>query len=156
MMKSRCIIVLAAVALVMSAAVPALAAECIDCHTDRTSEYFGTAHVGLASYVPFDLETCGGCHPDQYETYIYGDDWKTKYGGSPGPDVEHAPGTVNHLPNGDPDLWNKLLDFGNYNDIIDGYGFTREYNEERSHNVMIQDHHDVTRGKKDTQGNVRS
>jgi formate-dependent nitrite reductase cytochrome c552 subunit len=96
--------------------------------------------------VHFDLEVCGSteCHPDQYGTYTYGDDWKTTYGGSPGP---HA---VNPLPNGDPELWNKLNDFANYNDIIDGYGFTREYNEERSHNVMIQDHYDITRGKKDT------
>jgi formate-dependent nitrite reductase cytochrome c552 subunit len=94
--------------------------------------------------VHFDLEVCTPCHQDQYGTYIYGDDWKTRYGGSPGP---HA---VNPLPNGDADLWNKLLDFANYNDIIDGYGFTREYNEERSHNVMIKDHHDITRGKKET------
>jgi hypothetical protein len=93
--------------------------------------------MGSKTTVHFDLEVCAGCHPDQYQTYIYGDDWKTKYGGSPGP---HA---VNPLPNGDPNLWNKLKDFANYNDIIDGYGFTREYNEERSHNVMIQDHHDI-------------
>jgi formate-dependent nitrite reductase cytochrome c552 subunit len=47
-------------------------------------------------------------------------------------------------------VWNKLNDFSHYNDIIDGYGFTREYNEERSHNVMLQDHYDITRGKKET------
>jgi len=114
-----------------------------------------TCHEGAANHkgdmsqkttVHFDLEVCGStdCHPDQYGTYTYGDDWKTTYGGSPGPDA------VNPLPNGDPELWNKLNDFANYNDIIDGYGFTREYNEERSHNVMIQDHYDITRGKKDT------
>ena len=112
-----------------------------------------TCHEGAANHkgdmsqkttVHFDLEVCAGCHPDQYGTYTYGDDWRTKYGGSPGPDA------VNPLPNGNPELWNKLNDFANYNDIIDGYGFTREYNEERSHNVMIQDHYDITRGKKDT------
>lgn len=112
-----------------------------------------TCHEGAANHkgdmsnkttVHFDLEVCGGCHPDQFGTYTYGDDWKTQFGGSPGPDA------VMPLPNGYPGLWDKLDDFGNYNDIIDGYGFTREYNEERSHNVMIKDHHDVTRGKKDT------
>jgi formate-dependent nitrite reductase cytochrome c552 subunit len=114
-----------------------------------------TCHEGAANHkgemrtkttVHFDLEVCGSadCHPDQYGTYTYGDDWKTKYGGSPGPDA------VNPLLNGDPELWDKLNDFAYYNDIIDGYGFTKEYNEERSHNVMIQDHYDVSRGKKDT------
>jgi formate-dependent nitrite reductase cytochrome c552 subunit len=140
----------------------ALNEECAECHQERVNSVAASSHAGLAceschegavahgsgmgskTTVHFDLEVCAGCHPDQYQTYIYGDDWKTKYGGSPGP---HA---VNPLPNGDPNLWNKLKDFANYNDIIDGYGFTREYNEERSHNVMIQDHHDIARGKKDT------
>jgi formate-dependent nitrite reductase cytochrome c552 subunit len=164
MMMKRCIIVLAAVALVMSVAGPAQALneECAECHDERVNDLGVSSHSGLVcetchegaaahgggmgtkTTVHFDLEVCSGCHPDQYGTYIYGDDWKTKYGGSPGP---HA---VNPLPNGDPVLWDKLLDFANYNDIIDGYGFTREYNEERSHNVMIKDHHDVLRGKKDT------
>jgi formate-dependent nitrite reductase cytochrome c552 subunit len=115
--------------------------DCVTCHEGAANH---GGNMSNKTTVHFDLEVCSGCHPDQYGTYIYGDDWKTKYGGSPGPDA------VNHLPNGDTALWNKLNDFANYNDIIDGYGFTREYNEERSHNVMIQDHHDISRGKKDT------
>lgn len=148
--------------LVFGTAAQALNEECATCHTERVTNLEASSHGGLTcetchegaanhggdmtrkTTVHFDLEVCAGCHPDQYGTYIYGDDWKTAYGGSPGP---HA---VNPLPGGDPLLWNKLNDFGHYNDIIDGYGFTREYNEERSHNVMMQDHYDVTRGKKDT------
>jgi formate-dependent nitrite reductase cytochrome c552 subunit len=140
----------------------ALNEECAECHATRVADLAASSHsalvcetchegavahgngMGTKTTVHFDLEVCAGCHPDQYGTYTYGDDWKTKYGGSPGPDA------VNPLPNGDPALWSKLLDFINYNDIIDGYGFTKEYNEERSHNVMIKDHHDVKRGKKET------
>ncbi|HWR72223.1 MAG TPA: ammonia-forming cytochrome c nitrite reductase subunit c552 [Nitrospirota bacterium] len=127
----------------------ALNEECAPCHQQRVIDLAASSHKtlicescheGAANHggnmsakttVHFDLEVCGGCHPDQYGTYIYGDGYKTKYGGS-------------------PELYSKLNDFNHYNDIIDGYGFTKEYNEERSHNVMLQDHFDVTRGKYDT------
>lgn len=133
----------------MRAPAHAQAQVCTNCHGQRVAEIAGSSHAGLAcetchegatahasnvSLAPsvhFDLELCGQCHTAQYGTYIYGDNWKTKYGGS-------------------PFRWNKLNDFTHYNDVIDGYGFTREYNEERSHGVMLQDHHDVTRGKYDT------
>jgi formate-dependent nitrite reductase cytochrome c552 subunit len=128
----------------------ALNEECAECHGQRVGDIAASSHnalaceschEGAASHVAdpdavnptvhFDLEVCSSCHAGQYGTYVYGDDWKTIYGGS-------------------PLLWNKLNDFSHYNDIIDGYGFTREYNEERSHNVMLQDHYDITRGKKET------
>lgn len=128
----------------------ALNEECAGCHDQRVGDVGASSHATLhceschedapahaaspATALPavhFDLEVCGGCHPGQFGTYTYGDDSKTTYGGS-------------------PLGWSKLNDFAHYNDIVDGYGFTREYNEERSHNVMLQDHHDVTRGKKET------
>lgn len=123
--------------------------DCSPCHTQRVADLAASSHAALAcegchegaaihagepSLAPavrFDLELCGGCHPDQFGTYVYGDDAQTLYGGS-------------------PQGFSKLNAFVHYNDIIDGYGFTREYNEERSHNVMLQDHYDVTRGKYDT------
>jgi formate-dependent nitrite reductase cytochrome c552 subunit len=123
--------------------------ECAPCHGQRVADLAASAHATLACEgchegaaahrsdpssavsVHFDLELCGGCHANQFATYVYGDDFQTRYGGS-------------------PQGWSKLNDFVHYNDIIDGYGFTREYNEERSHNVMLQDHHDVSRGKYDT------
>ena len=162
--RTKILSVLTAVVITLLFANPvwALNEECAECHRERVNDVAASSHGTLAceschegaanhggnmsakTTVHFDLEVCGSCHPDQYGTYIYGDDWKTKYGGSPGP---HA---VMPLPNGDSELWSKLNDFANYNDIIDGYGFTREYNEERSHNVMLQDHHDVTRGKYET------
>jgi formate-dependent nitrite reductase cytochrome c552 subunit len=133
----------------MSTTVQAQNQACAGCHGQKVTDLAGsshgalnceTCHEGAALHaidgtgkvaVHFDLELCGGCHRDQYATYIYSDDWRTKYGGSP---FQRS----------------KLNDFAHYNDIIDGYGFTREYNEERSHGVMLQDHHDVTRGKYET------
>lgn len=118
------------------------------CHTERVSYMnasdhgqiaCGTCHANADLHVAdptkqikpevrFDLEACAGCHPDQYGTYTYGDSYKTKYGGS-------------------PTAWPKTKDFTFYNSIIDGHGFVREYNEERSHNVMLKDHYDIARGK---------
>jgi nitrite reductase (cytochrome c-552) len=150
-MKSTCRfgIILGMLILSMTSIATAQNQECAACHGQRVTDLAAsshtalpceTCHEGAAEHaadvsrkpsVHFDLEVCAGCHPGQYGTYIYGDDWKTTYGGS-------------------PDRWSKLNDFAHYNDIIDGYGFTREYNEERSHNVILQDHHDVTRGKYET------
>jgi formate-dependent nitrite reductase cytochrome c552 subunit len=142
-------ITLLALLLGSTTAALALNDECAACHGARVASVAASSHGSLACQschesaashrndpasspkVHFDLEVCGACHADQFATYVYGDSWKTLYGGS-------------------PQGWSKLEDFPHYNDIIDGYGFTTEYNEERSHNVMLQDHHDVTRGKKET------
>jgi hypothetical protein len=77
----------------------ALNEECAECHTQRVSDLAASSHSGLVcenchegaanhggnmaakTTVHFDLEVCAGCHPNQYGTYIYGDDYKTKYGG---------------------------------------------------------------------------
>ncbi|HET9482194.1 MAG TPA: ammonia-forming cytochrome c nitrite reductase subunit c552 [Candidatus Polarisedimenticolia bacterium] len=150
-MKSKFFLGTILLILLLSAAAPARAQNqaCSGCHAQKVAEVAASSHGGLPCQtchegaldhavditrkprVHFDLEVCAACHPDEYGTYIYGDNWKTTYGGS-------------------PNLWSKLNDFAYYNDIIDGYGFTREYNEERSHNVMLQDHHDITRGKYET------
>jgi formate-dependent nitrite reductase cytochrome c552 subunit len=148
--KKLCIALVFVLLLIgLSSTVCAQNQACAGCHAGKVADLAGSSHASLscetchegaaahaadgaaAVKVHFDLELCGGCHTDQYRTYVYSDDWKTKYGGS-------------------PDHWSKLNDFSHYNDIIDGYGFTREYNEERSHGVMLKDHHDVTRGKYET------
>ena len=138
-----------ALVLLCTNAVRAQNGACTGCHAQRVADIAASSHAGLSCEtchegaalhagdnslkptVHFDLELCGGCHLDQYRTYIHSDDWKTRFGGS-------------------PPQWSKLNDFVHYNDIIDGYGFTREYNEERSHGVMLQDHFDVSRGKYET------
>lgn len=99
---------------------------CLACHPDAKDHPAGYAMPSAAEY--FQMEVCGTCHPDQYGTYTYDDGAATKYGGS-----------SQGLP--------KYEAFPDYNTIIDGHGFVREYNEERSHKNMLQDHADIKRGK---------
>lgn len=100
--------------------------SCVACHPDA-QDHPAAYHMLSASQY-FQMEICGTCHPDQYGTYTYDDGTATKYGGSP-----------ERLPKYDA--------FPSYNTIIDGHGFVREYNEERTHKYMLQDHADIKRGK---------
>lgn len=99
---------------------------CLACHPDAKDHPADYAMPAAAQY--FQMEVCGTCHPDQYGTYTYDDGAATKYGGS-------AEGLPKHEA------------FAHYNTIIDGHGFVREYNEERSHKNMLQDHAEIKRGK---------
>ena len=135
--------------LFLAASAFAAGEACVKCHATQVSNISASAHSSLeceschegaaehaadsskAVGVRFDLELCGDCHRDQYTTYTYGDDIKTRFGGSP---LKNA----------------KTNTFPHYNDLIDGHGFTKEYNDRRSHNVMLIDHFDIKRGKFDT------
>ncbi|MHB1343648.1 MAG: ammonia-forming cytochrome c nitrite reductase subunit c552 [Thermoleophilia bacterium] len=99
---------------------------CLACHPDAKDHPADYVMPSAAEY--FQMEVCGTCHPDQYGTYTYDDGAATKYGGS----AEAVP---------------KYEAFADYNTIIDGHGFVREYNEERSHKNMLQDHAEIRRGK---------
>ncbi len=101
--------------------------SCLACHPDaRDHPATGYKMPSASNY--FQMEICGTCHPDQYGTYTYEDGSSTKYGGS-----------RYKVP--------KYVPFPKYDTIIDGHGFVREYNEERSHPNMLQDHADIKRGK---------
>ena len=100
--------------------------SCLACHPDAADHQPGYSMPSASNY--FQMEICGACHPDQFNTYTYDDGTATKYGGSP-----------EKLP--------KYTTFPFYNTIIDGHGFVREYNEERSHANMTKDHADIKRGK---------
>lgn len=101
--------------------------SCLACHPDAKDHPVTGYKMPSASQY-FQMEVCGACHPDQYATYTYDDGTSTKYGGS-----------SYKVP--------KYEAFPKYNTIIDGHGFVREYNEERSHKKMLQDHVDIKRGK---------
>jgi nitrite reductase (cytochrome c-552) len=141
-------------ALIVSFSAPAVALNegCASCHQGKVSSIATSLHATLACEtchdgaaghasntaikpaVHFDLQLCGSCHPDQYTTYIKDVPMKTLFGGSVNP----------------PTDWAKTKDFPYYNTIIDGYGFVKEYNEERAHAYMLKDHQEVTRFKYDT------
>jgi len=101
--------------------------SCLACHPDAKDHPMTGYKMPSASQY-FQMEMCGACHADQYATYTYDDGTSTKYGGS-----------RYKVP--------KYAAFSKYNTIIDGHGFVREYNEERSHKNMLQDHADIKRGK---------
>lgn len=82
--------------------------------------------------VDFRAESCGACHRFQFETYFMSEAGTAGlFGGTPA----------------DPRAHPKTKDFALYNKIIAGHGFTKEYNEERSHKFILRDHIDVKRPK---------
>lgn len=107
--------------------------SCENCHEGGRKHAAGGYNAPMP-VVRFDLAFCGSCHKDQYQTYLQDFPVKTKYGGGTNP----------------PEEWAKTRDFPDYNTIIDGYGFVKEYNEERAHAYMLDDHRNITRFKYDT------
>lgn len=130
--------------------------ECVKCHSGFVKKLSHSAHkeIGcpachdnaaehlknrkILPKVNFSAELCGNCHQNQYKTYFYDDQNKNKlgrYGGSPKDPKEPR--------------WAKTAQFPLYNKLIAGHGFTKEYNEDRAHKFMLEDHYKVTRGKYD-------
>jgi nitrite reductase (cytochrome c-552) len=127
--------------------------QCADCHSEVAEVLKQHAHAGLACsqchpnalehqnaddptavvpVVDFRSETCGSCHKFQYETYFTSEPGTAgEFGGTPADPKEHP----------------KSKDFPLYNKIIAGHGFTKEYNEDRSHRYILRDHIDIKRGK---------
>jgi nitrite reductase (cytochrome c-552) len=126
---------------------------CRDCHRAIADSYAHSAHSGLACSqchqgalehqdaddpakvlptVEFSAELCGSCHRFQYETYFMSEPGTAGlYGGTPADPKEHP----------------KTKDFPLYNKIVAGHGFTKEYNEDRSHKFILRDHIDIKRPK---------
>jgi uncharacterized CHY-type Zn-finger protein len=100
---------------------------CLGCHPDAKDHPLTGYTMPSASQF-FQMEMCGACHADQYATYTCDDGSSTKYCGS-----------RYKVP--------KYEAFSKYNTIIDGHGFVREYNEERSYKNMLRDYTDIKRGK---------
>lgn len=127
--------------------------ECRDCHRTIHNEFSSGVHSGLTCsqchpkavehqnaddpakvlpIVDFSAELCGSCHRFQYETYFLSEPGVAGlYGGTPSDPKDHP----------------KTKDFPLYNKIIAGHGFTKEYNEDRSHKFMLRDHIEIKRPK---------
>ncbi len=89
--------------------------DCAQCHTPGNHT---TDPVNVKPTTNFNLELCGGCHPDQYQSFFTAN-LKSKAR------VEKA------VPTGRAPSLDKLLA---------PHGFTKEHNEPRSHAFMLLDH----------------
>ncbi len=106
--------------------------SCSLCHSRAAQHRQAEDPSGLLPAVNFRAENCGVCHGFQYETYFMNElGTAGLFGGTPA----------------DPRAHPKTMDFPLYNKIVAGHGFTKEYNEDRSHKFMLRDHIQIQRGK---------
>lgn len=127
--------------------VQTIAGQCSRCHSGIVEKYLAGSHKSLQNAcltchengqehmaspidqrakVNFALSACASCHRDQYDTYLYDDASKAgHFGGS--------------IPT------SKYEEFPHYTYLMGGHGFTRQYNEERSHGYILKDHIETLR-----------
>jgi nitrite reductase (cytochrome c-552) len=105
---------------------------CSQCHQGALEHQDADDPAKVLPTVDFSAELCGSCHRFQYETYFMSEPGTAGlYGGTPADPTEHP----------------KTKDFPLYNKIVAGHGFTKEYNEDRSHKFILRDHIDIKRPK---------
>ncbi len=102
----------------------ALGDQCLVCHEN------GMAHLSAPMETParvhFAVASCAGCHADQADTYLHDDASKPgRHGGS----ISTS----------------KYLEWPHYQYLLGGHGFTLQYNEERAHAYMLEDHIETRR-----------
>lgn len=115
------------------AAGPHTDAPCTACH-QGTGEGHAKDPKGVVAITDWRIDSCRGCHAEEADTYLYDDNAQAgPFGGStripPQPKVDTFP---------------------EYNTIVAGSAFAKDYNEEGAHSVMLEDHFATTRGKFDT------
>jgi formate-dependent nitrite reductase cytochrome c552 subunit len=106
---------------------------CSACHEGAGEEHAADPEAVLAG-IDWRIDACSGCHEGEAVTYLYDDNAKAgPFGGSVREPAQPKTGT-----------------FPEYNTIVAGHGFTKEYNEEGAHAFMLEDHYEITRGKFET------
>ncbi len=100
--------------------------NCAQCHPKAAAHAAAhTAKKVLAAETDYRWESCGFCHINQYTTMKMDDPVKIgPFGGTPR-EMDHAP---------------KVDEYPLINKIIAGHGFTAEYNEDRSHKLLMKVH----------------
>lgn len=106
---------------------------CSACHPGS-----GSAHAkspkGAIAGTDWRVDSCKPCHTDEVTTYLYDDNAQAgPFGGS----ITNPPQP-------------KSAVFPGYNTIIAGHPFTKDYNEEGAHSIMLEEHFKTLRGKFDT------
>ncbi|MBW6468563.1 MAG: ammonia-forming cytochrome c nitrite reductase subunit c552 [Coriobacteriia bacterium] len=111
---------------------PHTAIGCSDCHEGAADHAADPEGVSVA--IDWRIDSCARCHETIAATYLYDDNVKVgPFGGSQREPAIH-----------------KSDEFPEYNTIIAGHGFTREYAEEGAHRYMLEDHYETLRGKFET------
>ncbi|MFU8890783.1 MAG: ammonia-forming cytochrome c nitrite reductase subunit c552 [Anaerosomatales bacterium] len=111
---------------------PHAAIGCADCHAGAAEHAADPEGVSVA--IDWRIDSCARCHETIAATYLYDDNVKVgPFGGSQREPAIH-----------------KSDEFPEYNTIIAGHGFTREYAEEGAHRYMLEDHYETLRGKFET------
>jgi formate-dependent nitrite reductase cytochrome c552 subunit len=125
-----------------------------DCHPDQVGSQDAGTHSGLAcdachrgtgtkhaqnpkaeiALTDWTIDSCAGCHEGEADTYLYDDNAKVgPFGGS-----QRVPAQP------------KTDTFPQYNTVVAGHAFSRDYNEEGAHKYMLEDHYETLRGKFET------
>lgn len=111
---------------------PHAAIGCSDCHEGAADHAVDPEGVSVA--IDWRIDSCARCHGTVAATYLYDDNVKIgPFGGSQREPAIH-----------------KSDEFPEYNTVIAGHGFTREYAEEGAHRYMLEDHYETLRGKFET------
>jgi formate-dependent nitrite reductase cytochrome c552 subunit len=90
--------------------------DCSGCHAGDSAHLNSPTPALVTPKVPFEIELCGTCHKDQYNSFLTDNNGKTNYGGGLEP----------------VQLWPKTLDVPYWNTLIDGHPFVIETYEDRS------------------------
>lgn len=103
---------------------------CVDCHEGTGTEHANDPSAAVA-VIDWTIDSCARCHEGEATSYLYDDNLKVgPFGGS----------------QREPEI-HKADEFPQYNTIVAGHGFTREYAEEGAHRYMLYDHARTKRGK---------
>lgn len=109
------------------------AVTCDTCHRGTGEEHANDPKKAIAA-TDWTIDSCAGCHEPEATTYLYDDNAR------PGP----FGGSTIHPPQPKADT------FPLYSTILAGHAFTKEYNEEGAHAVLLEEHYKTTRGKFET------
>ena len=136
-----------------SKAVTEARGACGECHAAQVDAHAvgphsqsacSTCHVGAAEHaadpetatasIDWRVDSCARCHETIASMYLYDDNLKVgSFGGS----------------QREPEI-HKVETFPEYNTIVAGHPFTRDYREEGAKRYILEDHYGTLRGKFDT------
>lgn len=112
---------------------PHVAAPCTVCHQGTGAAHAKDPKNAIAT-TDWRIDSCRDCHAEEVATYLYDDNAQAgPFGGS----IRIPPQP-------------KIKTFPEYNKIVAGSAFAKDYNEEGAHATMLEDHFATTRGKFDT------